>query len=148
LIRTNGDGGHCGGKETVMANIDRDETAPRALGLGLAAGLFGMGAVFAARPQAGSQVFGLPTSGSGLPYVRALAFRDFAIAAALGMAAAAPKRVLGLLAASLAIIPAADAMLVARRRGGGAAGSLALHGGSAAALALLAILCLRPGARP
>ena len=95
--------------------------------------------MFIARPALASQLFGLPARSGAWPYVRALGFRDLGVAAALGLASVGPPRVLGALAGSLAIIPAADLALVAALKGGRAWPSLILHGASGATLLALAV---------
>jgi hypothetical protein len=121
------------------------EPSIQAGGLALAGGLFAMGILFLAAPRAASRVFGLPRDDGALPYVRALSFRDLGIAAALALATRGPRRSLATLAASLAVIPLADAALVAKRRGRRAWAPLVLHAASAAGLLSLAAgRCRRP----
>ena len=121
-----------------MTRVSEDLARPSALGARvLAAGLLGMGALFSAAPGLASRVFGLPAGREAHPYVRALAFRDFAVAAALAAASRGPAGHLRALAASVAFIPIADAAMVASKRGSRASPSIALHGISA--LALLAV---------
>lgn len=125
--------------------------APLASGvaLGLAAALLALGAAFSARPRLGAAVFGLPRRGrDALPYVRALGFRDVALAGAIGvLALKASPRALGLLCGASAVIPLADMALVGGRRGPSAALPLALHGASAGVLTGLAVALLRPRRR-
>lgn len=113
-------------------------TASRIAGFGLSAGLLGLGALLLARPDKGAELFGLPDKDRRtLDYVQALSFRDFAIGAALAMAAARGGRSLAATAGVLALIPAGDLALVANRRGSWAWPSLLFHG--AGVLALLAL---------
>ena len=109
-------------------------SAPAAGAYALSAGLFSIGVVCAVRPPVGSRIFGLPAAPSAMPYVRALAFRDFATAGALSLLAAGPPGPLRALALSLALIPLGDLNIVARHSGRRAWPSLLLHAISAVAL--------------
>ncbi|WP_165842841.1 DUF4267 domain-containing protein [Phenylobacterium deserti] len=114
----------------------------------LAAGLLGMGALFAAAPGLASRVFGLPAGREAWPYVRALAFRDLAVSTALLAASRGRAGPLRWLAASVALIPMADAAMVAAKRGRRGAPSVALHGVAGVALvALAASTFLKPRRR-
>ena len=116
----------------------------RSASLALAAALAGLGAVFFVSPRTGASLFGLTPPSGDLDYVRALAFRDWALSAGLaGTALLSPPRTTGILAAAFAVVPALDAALVGRRRGVSAATQLCFHVSGAAALLALAALSRR-----
>jgi hypothetical protein len=122
--------------------------ASRIAGFGLSAGLLGLGAYLFAKPEKGAELFGLPdTDRRTLDYVQALSFRDFAVAAALAMAAVRGGRSLAATAAVLALIPAGDLALVANRRGSWAWPSLTFHGAGLVAFLALAAAGARSGSR-
>jgi fatty-acid peroxygenase len=110
------------------------------LGAGLmAAGLAGLGGLILAAPRCGARLFGLRAAPDAIPYVRALAFRDFGVALALGLANRRGAGGLASIAAGASVIPLLDAIFVARLRGRRAARSIALHGATGIALAALAL---------
>lgn len=116
----------------------------RSASLGLAAALAGLGAVFFASPRTGASLFGLTPPSGDLDYVRALAFRDWALSAGLaGTALLNSPRTTGRLAVAFALVPALDAVLVGRRRGASAALQLCFHLSGAAALLALAAFSRR-----
>lgn len=124
-------------------------TASRIAGFGLSAGLLGLGALLLAKPEKGAELFGLPDKDRRtLDYVQAMSFRDFAVAAALALAAARGGRSLAATAAAFALIPAGDLALVAARRGSWAWPSLVFHGAGLIALLTLAGASSRGDRRP
>jgi hypothetical protein len=91
-------------------------TGLRLAAAGVAAGLFGLGLVFLARPQVAGRLFGLQRAGSTSGYIRALGIRDLALAAGLTIAAAGgPRRGLMATAGIASFIPFGDFLLVALR---------------------------------
>lgn len=128
------------GRRTAIA----DAPVSSGIALGLAGALLALGVGFTAKPKLGAAVFGLPRDeDAALPYVRALGFRDVALAGALAaLALKASPRALGLLCGASALIPLSDLALVGSRRGKDAAVSLGLHGLSAGVLTGLAAALL------
>ena len=114
---------------------------PRAwIVLGFSGTFLALGVLFVAAPRAGAAVFGLPApEGAGLGYVRAIGFRDLALALYLaGLALLASRRALALVLALTVLIPACDVALVATVIGLSSPGYLALHGAAGLAFAGLA----------
>lgn len=121
----------------------------RPAGVGLAGvfGLLGLGILIA--PGLGARAFGLPRDDrASRPYIRALAFRDFGLAAILGLSARTSRGALRAAALGAATIPLLDATMVSRHRGARAAPSLLLHVASGLALLALAVSCHRDLRQP
>ena len=106
-----------------------------ALLLGAAFLMLGIG--FAAAPQAGAWVFGIgPADGTALAFVRALGFRDIALALYIfGLIAQSAKRALSIVLAASLVIPACDVALVLSVSGFGSVAQVFLHVAAAVGLA-------------
>jgi len=106
-----------------------------------------LGGLFVLAPGAGAAFYGLDTGApSALFYVRAIGFRDAALALYLfGLALAGLRRALVIVLSGTLIIPLGDLMLLAGS-GAGEAVHYLLHGGSLICFAVLA-WCSRVPAR-
>jgi hypothetical protein len=110
------------------------------------AGLFLLiGALLIAAPRPGAQLFGIPAvHEDGLVYVRAVGFRDLALALYLALLTLwASRRALAILLAATVLIPVLDFVMVLVVRGASSPWHLALHAGSATVFAGLALTCAR-----
>ena len=98
-----------------------------------------LGLVFVLAPAPASALFGIPASEAAHPYVRALGFRDLALALYLfGLLIWASRRALRIVLGASVLIPACDVVLVASVTGLSHPLSLSLHAGAGACLAGLA----------
>ena len=109
-----------------------------ALSLGAAFLILGIG--FAAAPRFGAWIFGIETEpGSTLAYVRAIGFRDIALAFYIfGLIAFGTPRALGVVLASSLVIPACDVALVLSVSGWRSIAQVFVHLAGAASLAIVA----------
>ena len=109
--------------------------------LALAAGMLLIGAVFVFAPRSGAALFGVPApEGPGEAYLRAIGFRDLALSLYIAaLALCGSRRSLGLLLGLTVLIPACDVVLVAAVSG--LTWPLALHAGTGAVFAALALWC-------
>ena len=107
-----------------------------ALLLGAAFLILGIG--FAAAPQVGAWVFGIGAAdGTALAYVRALGFRDVALALYIfGLIAYGARRALSIVLGASLVIPACDVALVLSVSGWSSVGQVFVHLAGAAALAV------------
>lgn len=88
-----------------------------------------------AAPRAGGALFGIPAADPALPYLRALGFRDLALALYLaGHVLRGDRGGLRLVLVASALIPVCDVVLVAAHQGLSAWLNLLLHVAGAAAL--------------
>jgi hypothetical protein len=113
--------------------------------LGIAALFLSIGLLLTTAPRVGAQLFGIPTLGDdSLAYVRALGFRDLALAlyiAALTLWTS--RRALAIVVGITVLIPVLDFALVLAARGFSSPWHLAMHAGSAAVFAGLAFFGAR-----
>ncbi len=109
--------------------------------LGLAALFLLLGLLFIAVPPWGALLFGIPASdGSALSYVRAIGFRDVALALYIAaLALWSTPRALSLVLGITVLIPVLDLVLLLGERGFSSPGHLVLHGASALCFAGLAL---------
>jgi hypothetical protein len=109
--------------------------------LAVAAAFLQLGVVIIAVPRWGVALFGIPApDGPALAYVRAIGFRDLALALYLiALTLVGSRRALSAVLALTVVIPACDLALVAAQTGLAAPAHLALHGASAAGFAALAL---------
>jgi hypothetical protein len=113
----------------------------------LGAVFLAIGAAFGLAPHFGARVFGIDSTDPGaLAYVRAVSFRDLALALYIfGLVAFGTARSLSVVLACSLVIPALDLVLVWSVSGSAATAQLAVH--LASGLVLLAMaLWLRAGA--
>jgi hypothetical protein len=113
--------------------------------LALALVFLALGVLFLAAPGAGALIYGIPEpEGSGRTALRAIGARDAALALYLaGLALFSSRRAVAIVLGASLVIPACDLALVA---GSAAWWQVALHGASAAVLALVALWLIRgPG---
>lgn len=98
-----------------------------------------LGGLFIVSPSAGAAIFGIPApSGVSAGYLRAIGFRDVALAIYLtGLARFSTRRAVGLVLIGSVFIPVCDIILV-WMSGSAAFWQIALHGVSGAGLVLLA----------
>lgn len=118
---------------------------PLSLGVCLLALVFLMlGGLFVAMPAPAAWIYGLPSRDpAALFYVRAIGFRDVALAAyLLGLTLAGQRRALSVVLTVTLIIPIGDLLLLASSGAGGATSYL-LHGASFLSFSGLA-LWMRP----
>ena len=108
---------------------------------GMALALTTLGAVFIARPRDAARLFGIPAGRDSRPYVRALGFRDIALALMLATGARNGSPGLRSVAGAAALIPACDYLLVTRLNPRARA-QRALH--VISGVSLLAIACMAP----
>ncbi|NNM74804.1 DUF4267 domain-containing protein [Enterovirga aerilata] len=122
-----------------MARALARAAVPAALLLGLAFLLVGL--CFVAAPRLGAVIFGIEAAEpAALAYVRAIGFRDLALALYIfGLAAAASRRALSLVLAASLVIPACDIALVLSVAGWSAMPQLLIHLAGAAALGLVSL---------
>src|SRR3954470_23332498 len=108
--------------------------------LGLSMAFLLIGALFILAPRWGAALFGIPApEDRGLAYVRAIGFRDLALALYIaGLTLFSSRRALSTVLALTVLIPVGDVALVASMMGLSSPGRLALHGVSALCFALLA----------
>jgi hypothetical protein len=118
-----------------------------ALSLGAAFLILGIG--FAAAPRFGAWIFGIETEpGSTLAYVRAIGFRDIALAFYIfGLIAFGTRRGLSVVLAASLVIPACDVALVLSVSGWRSIAQVFVHLAGAASLAIVAVW-LRAGDSP
>jgi hypothetical protein len=104
----------------------------------LAIAFFGIGILFVAAPAVAASVFGIPAPvGPAEAYIRAIGFRDLALALYLaGLAAWSTRGALSLVLGASVLIPVCDIALVALVSGPSL--SLLLHAAAGACLAGLA----------
>jgi hypothetical protein len=116
--------------------------------MALAAVFLFLGGLFIVSPSAGAAIFGIPApSGVSAGYLRAIGFRDVALALYLaGLACFSTRRAVGLVLSASVFIPFCDIILV-WISGSAAFWQIALHGVSGAGLVLLAAWILRPPVR-
>jgi Domain of unknown function (DUF4267) len=109
--------------------------------LGLSMAFLLIGALFILAPRWGAALFGIPApEDRGLAYVRAIGFRDLALALYIvGLTLFSSRRALSTVLALTVLIPVGDIGLVATVMGLSSPGHLALHGVSAICFALLAV---------
>lgn len=115
----------------------------------LGATFLAIGAAFMSAPGFGAWLFGIYTEGPiALAYVRALGFRDVALALYIfGLLAFGTARTLSLVLACSLVIPALDVILVWHQAGNAALVQIAVH--LAGAFALLTVAAwLRSDAPP
>lgn len=107
-----------------------------------------LGGLFIVSPSAGAAIFGIPApSGVSAGYLRAIGFRDVALALYLaGLARFSTRRAVGLVLIASVFIPFCDIILV-WMSGSAAFWQIALHGVSGAGLVLLAAWILWPPLR-
>lgn len=98
-----------------------------------------LGGLFTVSPPTGAVIFGIPApSGVSVGYLRAIGFRDVALAFYLaGLACFSTRRAVGLVLIASVFIPFCDVILV-WMSGSAAFWQIALHGVSGVALVLLA----------
>jgi hypothetical protein len=95
-----------------------------------------LGIGFAAAPQVGASVFGIGADGMALAYVRAIGFRDIALALYIfGLIVLGARGALSIVLAGSLVIPACDVALVLSVSGWSSAGQVFLHLAGAVALA-------------
>ncbi|HEX2726626.1 MAG TPA: DUF4267 domain-containing protein [Beijerinckiaceae bacterium] len=113
--------------------------------LGLAALFLWIGLLLAAAPRVGAQLFGIPSlDDDSLAYVRALGFRDLALALYIvALTLWTSRRALAIVLGITVLIPLLDFGLVLAARGFSSPWHLAMHAGSAAVFAGLALSCAR-----
>ena len=115
-----------------MKWVSRALTQPLALTVCLLSGVFlVLGGLFVAMPVAAATFYGLPTRDpAALFYVRAIGFRDLALAAyLLGLVVTGQGRALSTVSILTLIIPIGDLLLLASS-GAGRPGHYLLHGAS------------------
>ncbi|WP_455985226.1 DUF4267 domain-containing protein [Methylorubrum extorquens] len=104
-----------------------------------------LGGLFIASPASGAAIFGIPApNGVSAGYLRAIGFRDVALALYLGgLACFSTRRAVCLVLGASVFIPICDVILV-WSSGTATPWQIALHVGSGASLALVAIWVWRP----
>ncbi len=109
--------------------------------LGLSAVFLLLGLLLIAAPRWGALLFGLPApEGDALGYVRAIGFRDVALALYIAaLALWSMPRALALVLGLTVVIPVLDLALLLAVRGLSSPGHLALHGASALCFAGLTV---------
>jgi len=114
--------------------------------LSLAAAFLGIGLLLIFAPRWGAALFGIPgETEPAQSYVRALGFRDLALALYLvGLGLFVSRAALSFVLGASVLIPDCDLALVASTQGTAAAGSLVLHAAGGACLAALALWCRNP----
>lgn len=123
---------------------------PFALGVFLLSGVFLMlGSVFVAAPDVAATFYGVPADArSALFYVRAIGFRDLALAAYLvGLTLAGQRHALATVLTGTLIIPFGDLLLLAAS-GAGKPVHYLLHGGSLLCFAGMALWARRAARKP
>ncbi len=112
----------------------------------LAAAFLVLGILFVVLPRWGAALFGIPApEGPGRAYVRAIGFRDVALALyIMALALFSGRRALSIVLGVTVLIPVCDVALVAASIGLSSPGHLALHAGSAIIFAGLAFWLARP----
>jgi hypothetical protein len=113
--------------------------------LGLSAVFLLLGLLFIAAPRWGALLFGIPVSeGEAFSYVRAIGFRDVALALYIAaLALWSTPRALSLVLGLTVLIPVLDLALLISVRGLSSPEHLALHGVSAVCFAGLALWIAR-----
>lgn len=109
--------------------------------------IFGLiGILFVAAPEPAANVFGIPAHRAAHPYIRALGFRDLALALYLaGLVWTANVGALKVVLGASVLIPICDVALILTHAGWSAIGSIALHAAVGIVLAALAWSCPSPG---
>ena len=111
----------------------------------LTVGFLVLGVLFALAPGWGAALFGIPApQGVGQAYVRAIGFRDAALALyIIALALFSTRRALCIVLGVTVLIPVCDVVLVAAVMGSSSPGHLALHAASALCFAALALWLAR-----
>lgn len=120
--------------------------APRMWGVMVLSTVFlCLGGLFIASPASGAAIFGIPVpNGVSAGYLRAIGFRDVALALYLGgLACFSTQRAVCLVLGASVFIPVCDVILV-WSSGTAAPWQIALHVVSGASLALVAVWVSRP----
>jgi hypothetical protein len=119
-----------------------------ALALGIA--FLILGVAFAAAPRFGAWLFGIEAEpGTTLAYVRAIGFRDVALAFYIfGLIAFGTRRALSVVLAASLVNPACDIALVLSVSGWSSIGQVFVHLAGAASLAIVAIWLRAGGTSP
>ncbi len=106
----------------------------------LALAFLAIGIFFVAAPRPAATLFGIAAQGLAEPYIRAIGFRDLALALYLaGLTFLATRRAVAIVLGASVLIPVCDITLVLLTTGLSSPGSLALHATGGAALAALAL---------
>jgi hypothetical protein len=106
----------------------------------LAAAFLAIGILFIAAPRPSAVLFGIPAEGPAEPYIRAIGFRDLALALYLaGLTLLSTKRAVATVLGASVLIPICDIALVVLTTGLSSPGSFALHAAGGTALAILAL---------
>jgi Domain of unknown function (DUF4267) len=106
----------------------------------LAVAFLVIGILFIAVPRPAAIMFGIPAEGPAEPYIRAIGFRDLALALYLaGLTLLATRRAVATVLGASVLIPVCDVALVMLTTGLSSPGSLALHAAGGTVLATLAL---------
>jgi hypothetical protein len=106
----------------------------------LALAFLAIGILFVAGPRPAAILFGIPAEGPAEPYIRAIGFRDLALALYLaGLTLLATRRAVATVLGASVLIPVCDLVLVMLTTGLSSPGSLALHAAGGIVLAALAL---------
>jgi hypothetical protein len=106
----------------------------------LAAAFLAIGILFIAAPRPAAVLFGIPAEGPAEPYIRAIGFRDLALALYLaGLTLLSTRRAVATVLGASVLIPICDLAMVMLTTGLSSPGSLALHAAGGTALAILAL---------
>jgi len=105
----------------------------------LALAFLAIGVLFIAVPRPAALLFGIPAGSEAEPYIRAIGFRDLALALYLaGLTLFSTRRAVATVLGASVLIPICDLALVMLTSGLSSPGSLALHATGGAVLAALA----------
>lgn len=129
-----------------MADQRLSWAAPRMWGVMVLSAVFlCLGVLFTASPASGAAIFGIPApNGFSAGYLRAIGVRDVALALYLGgLACFSTRRAVCLVLGASVLIPICDVILV-WSSGTATPWQIALHAGSGASLALVAVWVWRP----
>ena len=106
----------------------------------LALAFLAIGIFFVAAPRPAATLFGIPAERPAEPYIRAIGFRDLALALYLaGLLLLSTRRAVATVLGASVLIPVCDIALVLLTTGLSSPGSLALHAAGGAVLAALAL---------